>query len=158
MNLNKNWISKLKDDTKIIDLYVPGSHDSTSYQNAYYQETNNFFGKIAKYKYLRPCIEKFTLTQNKSLYQQLNIGIRLFDIRFSFINNIWWCSHALPNEKWDNIFDQMLAFLTINRNETIFCIIAKDFKQNCKIPKIKFKKSDNILIITSKNIKELKLH
>lgn len=59
-----NWMSGIKDDTAISDISMPGTHDSG---------TQNVDLPI------------WSKTQNLSISEQLNIGVRYFDLRLEHV-------------------------------------------------------------------------
>ena len=71
MNVNANWMARLTDDTPIVRLLIPGSHDSCA----------NRGGPLVK-------------TQSLSLISQLESGVRAFDIRLKLINNALLVFHG----------------------------------------------------------------
>ncbi|MDQ6963017.1 MAG: hemopexin repeat-containing protein [Mariprofundaceae bacterium] len=60
-HMTKSWISNLSDGKRLLDLCIPGSHDSATYNV-----------KVP-----------FVNTQSDSISDQLNMGIRFFDFRLS---------------------------------------------------------------------------
>lgn len=65
--LGENWMSKLSDDTKIIFINIPGSHDSAANEVVDYAES-------------------FAKTQSATISQLLEFGVRKFDIRVALID------------------------------------------------------------------------
>lgn len=65
-------MSKLDSNKKLILINIPGSHDSTAYNM-------NFFGSV------------FAKCQDLNISEQLNIGVRIFDIRITFGQNNFAC-------------------------------------------------------------------
>ena len=58
------WMSKVNDDTRIIDMSIPGTHDSGA--------THSLFDVAGK-------------CQDLSVKQQLNVGTRFFDLRLQLV-------------------------------------------------------------------------
>lgn len=81
----KNWMSKLPDDKKIILTNIPGSHDSTAYNMHY-------FGSV------------FAKCQDLDILEQLNIGVRRFDIRVANGQSNYICC-GLSQLEADNFLD-----------------------------------------------------
>ncbi|MEQ9308673.1 MAG: hypothetical protein RLN90_04410 [Balneolaceae bacterium] len=75
-NILPNWMSKLKSSTpnfaskKISEVFWPGTHDSSCYDMSL----------------LTPIPIAFTQTQFLSFLEQLNCGVRYFDLRLSWIS------------------------------------------------------------------------
>lgn len=69
----EKWMSKIPDEKNLVLLNIPGSHDSTAYNM-------NCLGSC------------FAKTQDLDITSQLNIGVRIFDIRVtqkSKLNFFW---------------------------------------------------------------------
>ena len=60
----KNWMSSVSDETFISELSIPGTHDSASDE--------------------RGCNGDACQCQDATLEEQLNLGVRAFDIRLSY--------------------------------------------------------------------------
>ena len=68
-----NWMKYLDGKERVIDSYIPGSHDSSAYEygNSSVDGLNDFEGSI---------------TQSQNYYGQLCAGVRYFDMRVTLIN------------------------------------------------------------------------
>ncbi|SEC92761.1 Por secretion system C-terminal sorting domain-containing protein [Tenacibaculum sp. MAR_2009_124] len=64
-----NWMSYLNPNTNIANITIPGSHDTGAYGEADLSRQQNLFPRSTY------------ITQDLSFYEQLNKGIRFFDIR-----------------------------------------------------------------------------
>ncbi|KAJ7838132.1 PLC-like phosphodiesterase [Mycena olivaceomarginata] len=73
-----DWMSRLSDDTKIVDLNLPGTHNSATwgYSDARQAELINFTGPIRG--------PSFYKCQERSMAQSLNDGIRVLDLRLGY--------------------------------------------------------------------------
>lgn len=69
----KNWMSNLDGSKKITEINIPGTHDSC---------TQNII--------LSPVLK----TQSHSVYEQLNMGVRYFDMRFKYEDNEFTAVHS----------------------------------------------------------------
>lgn len=105
-----NWTTKLlnkikKENTNetLYDIYIPGSHNSGTKGNylMYY-------------------------TQDLSITEQLEIGIRYFDFR---LNDELYISHLIPIIKFDNILVDLHLFLLNNPSEIIIVNVSPDINQ-----------------------------
>jgi len=107
-----NWMSFVNDDLKLNQINIPGTHDSTTYGITVTDENNNNIYR----------------TQNKSIKDQLNIGVRYFDIRMAWnpvgqvhiVHDVAECK----DENGENIFlkdilDNCSEFLNENKSETV---------------------------------------
>ena len=106
----KNWMKNIPDDRKVTGINMPGTHDSAC--------CNIDFSFISK-------------TQNITVAQQLNIGVRYFDFRFKFDFSKFIANHSICycrkkfgfwNEVLtaDDIVSDCIEFLRNNPSETIF--------------------------------------
>ncbi|KAJ7856898.1 PLC-like phosphodiesterase [Mycena leptocephala] len=73
-----NWMSKISDNTKIVDMNLPGTHDSATwnYSDARQAEL------VKSTEPVRPAA--FSRCQERSLVQSLDDGIRVFDMRIAY--------------------------------------------------------------------------
>ena len=99
-----NWLSKNYDklkNKKIKEIIIPGTHDSGAYSFNYKytdsMHTSNYYFKLVSYIPLfgKWFINRWGLTQDKNIYDQLNSGIRLLDFRIYYdkINNNYRLAH-----------------------------------------------------------------
>lgn len=68
--MSSDWCSKISDDTPINELAIPGTHDSAAWTHYW-----NVWGI------------KGTWAQRKSITEQLNLGVRVLDMRVGFASN-----------------------------------------------------------------------
>ncbi|KAJ7457847.1 PLC-like phosphodiesterase [Mycena latifolia] len=73
-----DWMAKLSDDTRIVDMNLPGTHDAATwdYSEARQAELIKYTGPIRAAAFFR--------CQDRSLVQSLNDGIRVFDLRLGY--------------------------------------------------------------------------
>ncbi|XP_047442046.1 PI-PLC X domain-containing protein 1 [Mugil cephalus] len=85
-----DWMSALPEelwDTSLTELAIPGSHDVMSYcldiNSPLVRSESDFFRLLDGlfYCFTRPLIFKWATTQDKSIEEQLSMGIRYFDLR-----------------------------------------------------------------------------
>ncbi len=105
----KNWMKKIPDDKRITGINIPGTHDSA----CRYVD----FGFISQ-------------TQNLSVTEQLNAGVRYFDFRFKLIGDTFLANHSICYCRknfgfWNKILTaedivrECIDFLRENPSETI---------------------------------------
>lgn len=72
-----DWMSKVPDTKRIVELSLPGTHDAATwnYSDATQQSLIRYTGPIAEAKFFR--------CQEHSLFHMLNRGVRVFDLRFA---------------------------------------------------------------------------
>ncbi|RZF43299.1 hypothetical protein LSTR_LSTR001560 [Laodelphax striatellus] len=134
MNL-KNWMTNLNENVRnvpVIFLSIPGSHDSMTYTinessksapdaQLFVKILVKIFGNIVKRFVLR-----WSITQNSTVTEQLNFGIRYFDLRLATndTDSNFYITHALFGAQIDNILVEINNFLTENKEE----IVILDFQ------------------------------
>ena len=108
-----NWMKDLDDNKAITELVLPGTHDSTT--------------NICDLPY-------FTKTQNTTIAEQLNIGVRTFDMRLviekekiKFTHSSFNCKeNAFKNLYLDKVCTLMYDFLDKNPTEAIIFIAKQE--------------------------------
>ncbi len=103
---NPDWMSKLKDDTLVSQLSLPGTHDTMS-----------FYGGDA------------VQTQSMSLDDQLKSGVRVLDIRCRHIENIFAIHHGLVFQKtyFGDVLNTVTAFLKLHPGETVLMRVKEEY-------------------------------
>ena len=106
-NEGKNWMKNLSDDTLVTSLSLPGSHDSGALHSI-----GDLSGKC----------------QDLSIYDQLNAGIRFFDIRLVQRNNELKVIHGIVDQKLDfsSVLNDFESFLKENPSEGLIVSIKKE--------------------------------
>ncbi|MGN0568879.1 MAG: phosphatidylinositol-specific phospholipase C [Candidatus Fimenecus sp.] len=111
-----NWMSAVSSSVKLTEINMPGTHDScTQYVNA----------------------SIISRTQTLSIPQQLQIGVRYFDMRYEKVENGFIAVHGAANCKVDgSVFADDLtasqviadckAFLAANPTETVLFQLKED--------------------------------
>ncbi|XP_029906205.1 PI-PLC X domain-containing protein 1 [Myripristis murdjan] len=88
----EDWMSSLPEelwDIPLTHLSIPGSHDAMSYcldiNSPLVQSESDTFRLLDRlfYCFTRPAIFKWATTQDKSIVEQLSMGIRFFDLRIA---------------------------------------------------------------------------
>nr|XP_046247259.1 PI-PLC X domain-containing protein 1 isoform X2 [Scatophagus argus] len=92
----QDWMSALPEelwDIPLTNLAIPGSHDAMSYcldiNSPLVRSESDWFRLLDKlfYCFTRPVIFKWATTQDKSIEDQLSVGIRYFDLRIAHKSN-----------------------------------------------------------------------
>ena len=92
-----NWMSRISDEKKINEIVIPGSHDSGCYNMSYLGET-----------------------QYLTIKEQLDVGVRYFDIRVNKDHDKYVIFHSIINGvEFDPILDDIKSFLDTNNTETL---------------------------------------
>ncbi|KAF8170823.1 PLC-like phosphodiesterase [Mycena galopus ATCC 62051] len=73
-----DWMAKIADETKLVDMNLPGTHDAATwdYSDARQAELVKYTGPIREAVFFR--------CQERSLLHSLNDGIRVFDLRLGY--------------------------------------------------------------------------
>lgn len=102
-----SWMSMIEDDAKITQIAIPGSHDSGTYGMHYTAET-----------------------QDCSFAEQLERGVRYFDVRVNYVNDDYVIFHGPVNgAKYSQVLDDIKVFLDENPSEFLILDYQK-FKNN----------------------------
>lgn len=93
----KTWMKDVKDETKVNEIVIPGSHDAGTYGMSW-----------------------LGATQHLTIEEQLNLGVRYFDLRVNKVNNDYLIFHSILNgTKFDPILDSIVKFIEDNPSETL---------------------------------------
>ena len=101
------WISTYFPNSDGRDLFLPGTHHSAMNQMLLLTNIN----KYKVFEGLDICFQNLkdlTITQKYSVYDQLNMGVRVFDIRTTIYNKQLYVQHTFLGPKLDSIIDQFL--------------------------------------------------
>ena len=101
---NTSWMQSIPDSTKISQMTIPGTHNSCALYGI--------------------CCAR---TQSWSLFEQMQSGLRYFDIRLRLYNNTLRAFHDFIDQKdtFDKILFYALNFLEQNPSESIIMQIVK---------------------------------
>jgi len=120
---------------KLNEIVVPATHDSGMYKIMPYidvKSQNTLFNIIRKFyliPYVKFVVDKWVKTQNKSIYNQLKMGIRALDIRISYAKNDFYVTHILAGISFDKLMLEINQFFREdeNKNEYIIFEIRPDY-------------------------------
>lgn len=123
-NSTAEWMSHYADDTLLVHMNIPGTHDSATWN--YSQATQDALLGITDLNQVTvPAPETFRC-QELSFIDMLNMGIRAFDLRYAFdptnTTLVFYHSQALLSETADlnNILFGFYKWLDDHSSETIF--------------------------------------
>ncbi|PMM00625.1 hypothetical protein BCT63_19730 [Vibrio kanaloae] len=105
LTLRASWMASIKDEIKITRISIPGTHDTAS----------RYYGDITK-------------NQTLDIRQQLDAGIRYFDIRLKNVHDSLHLYHG-PMYLWQTFNEVMTItrdFLDENPSETVLMRIKKE--------------------------------
>lgn len=103
--LTRDWMSQLPDEVKLNQISIPGTHD-----------TGALFGS------------RFCETQSWSITEQLEAGIRYFDIRNRRANDVFAIHHGICFQKifFGGVMEQIEAFLKKYPSETLVMRVKEE--------------------------------
>ncbi|KAK7435778.1 hypothetical protein VKT23_019476 [Stygiomarasmius scandens] len=114
-----DWMAKVPDHTKLVHMNLPGTHDTATWN--YTQTTQD-----ALLGYTGPITEaKFFQCQEHSVFQMLNEGIRVFDLRYAWNpgNQTIGFHHSqallAPTTRIEDVFFGLYSWLDKHPTETI---------------------------------------
>ena len=111
----KTWMSMIKDDTKLNNIIIPGSHDSGAYKMLYVAETQKF-----------------------DIKKQLELGFRYFDVRITNEDGKYLIFHDVINGvEAEPIIKAFGDFLKDNPSEVLIIDFQK-FKNESEDKVIEF--------------------
>ncbi|ASW75674.1 phosphatidylinositol diacylglycerol-lyase [Chryseobacterium piperi] len=105
-----NWMSGLQDNTSISKISIPGTHDSGAMREV-------------------PSNSGTAKTQNLTISEQLNAGIRFLDIRCRHIDNSFAIHHGpiYQNLNFDDVLNACYTFLESHPTETIVMSVKEEY-------------------------------
>jgi 1-phosphatidylinositol phosphodiesterase len=105
-----SWMSGLQDNISISKISIPGTHDSGARVDA-------------------PVVSGTAKTQDLSIAEQLNAGVRFLDIRCRHIDNSFTIHHGAiyQNLNFDDVLNACYAFLNSHPSETIIMSVKEEY-------------------------------
>ncbi|RDW61494.1 hypothetical protein BP5796_11386 [Coleophoma crateriformis] len=94
------WMKKYPDSTKLVHMNIPGTHDSSTWN--YSDATQSALKHVTDLDGVTVYPPEIYRCQDKPFIDMLNLGIRVFDLRFAFdpTNStlVFWHGQALQSE------------------------------------------------------------
>ena len=102
-----DWMSKVSDDVNILDLSIPGTHDSGAQHSI-----ADVAGKC----------------QDLSISSQLEIGVRFLDIRLQLVNDEFRVVHSFVDQdlKFETVVTDLYSFIKNYSSEFLIISIKED--------------------------------
>lgn len=100
-----NWMSNFQYKS-ILDLVIPGSHDSFAYNMMITGPNTNNMPKL-----FNLFINFWSKTQNKTIHEQLMMGIRYFDLRITKYNGNFYTIHSLISISLEDVLIPIIEFV-----------------------------------------------
>lgn len=104
---NEEWMKKIKNDTRLSELSLPGTHDSMSF----------YGGDIVR-------------CQTLSLEDQLISGVRVLDIRCRHIEDVFAIHHGSVFQKafFGDVLNIVADYLEKNQSECVLMRVKEEYK------------------------------
>jgi hypothetical protein len=127
--LHSDWMNQLysaRPHTRLNSIALPATHDSGT-------SGMNFISKIAPgargiFFFIHNMVLTWGKTQYRNLYEQLNLGVRVFDLRVSYNKKgVGYIAHGLVSMKWNDALDQIRKFVIIHPKEIILIELTLDW-------------------------------
>jgi hypothetical protein len=133
---NSAWMANLKDDVLINEIVMPGSHDAGSYKMVWLGETQQF-----------------------TIDEQLQMGVRYFDIRVNKKEDKYVIFHSIINGvEFLPILDSIKTFITKNPTETLL-LDFQHFEGNSQTDVYNFITeylyNNNLLVVNDTDLSDL---
>lgn len=105
-----NWMSGLQDNISLSKISIPGTHDSGARIDA-------------------PVVTGTAKTQDLSIAEQLNAGVRFLDIRCRHIDNSFTIHHGAIYQhlNFDDVLNACYTFLENHPSETIIMSVKEEY-------------------------------
>ena len=102
-----DWMSKVSDDVNILDLSIPGTHDSGAQHSI-----ADVAGKC----------------QDLSISSQLEIGVRFLDLRLQLVNDEFRVVHSFVDQdlKFKTVVEDLYSFIKNYNSEFLIISIKED--------------------------------
>ena len=106
-NKSHAWMQQVSDEKRIVEMSIPGTHDSGA--------THSIFDVAGK-------------CQDMGIKEQLNIGVRFFDIRLQLVNDKFEVVHSFvkQNLMFSSVIDDMGNYIRNNPSEFLLVSIKKE--------------------------------
>ncbi|SHO58136.1 phosphatidylinositol-specific phospholipase C [Vibrio quintilis] len=104
-----DWMNNVDDSVSLTNMTIPGTHDSGA--------THEPISGIAK-------------TQNLSIADQLNIGVRYLDIRLRHYGDALVVHHGSVYQhlNFDDVLQAVTDFLSLHPSETVLMEVSQEYK------------------------------
>lgn len=105
--ISTDWMSKVSDDVNILDLSIPGTHDSGAQHSI-----ADVAGKC----------------QDLSISSQLEIGVRFLDLRLQLVNDEFRVVHSFVDQdlKFETVVKDLYSFIKNYNSEFLIISIKED--------------------------------
>lgn len=102
----RDWMSRIHNDVPVSAITIPGTHDSAAHGS----------------------LIPFVTTQNMTIEEQLQVGIRYFDLRLGLVNDVLQMVHGRSTlgQTFDSVLESMYTFLEKHPSEGLLAQIKRD--------------------------------
>lgn len=89
----------------LMSLCIPGSHDSFASKFKMFDKNDSNVPRI-----FNPIVKAWTKTQSTTITEQLNMGVRYFDMRICVHNDTFYTIHSLFAQRVSDIIEEIKVF------------------------------------------------
>ncbi|KAJ7486774.1 PLC-like phosphodiesterase [Mycena latifolia] len=119
-----DWMAKFSDDTRIVDMNLPGTHDSATWDYSEARQAELITSGPTR-------AAAFCRCQERSLLHSLNDGIRVFDLRLGYNpgNNTIGFYHGVmlaPTTTLQDVLYGLYSWLAAHPTETVLVSLLHD--------------------------------
>ncbi len=132
----ERWMDDLSDEEKrkpLNELVLPGTHNSGAYISDYsvYLAKNGWTRHVSRLAHylapLRHYLNSLILCQNLNITNQLELGIRSFDLRITSFEDSFFVSHTFCCIELREILEQFVKFIATHQSEVILIRAKPDW-------------------------------
>ncbi|XP_066930650.1 PI-PLC X domain-containing protein 2-like [Clytia hemisphaerica] len=125
---NSQWMTNLPKELTMLPitrLAIPGSHDSGAYyldpKSPICPDESSVIKWAGKYGWGKKIIIRWSITQKSTITQQLNAGIRYFDMRIGYLDDRkdFFFVHGCYGYPISNLLEEMQHFLKSHPKEVL---------------------------------------
>lgn len=136
--MSKNWMTSSWEtiaELSLRDLILPGTHDSGTYNIGMFSGISPDVSDWAYAIYVSPLIgpavySGWAKAQGQTVAEQLNSGIRYFDLRVAADGDRLRICHGMYSDDLSNIIDAVSSFSSANEHEIIVLHFQHFFKMD----------------------------
>jgi len=114
----KDWMASIRDDVQLSELAMPGTHDSATFD-----------------KHLLPIVDDIVVTQSLNFDEQLNYGIRVFDLRLRRTGDALALHHGpvYLDKMFGSALRSIERFLQANPSETVLFRVREEHQADSNV-------------------------
>ena len=126
-----NTLCKLNKQLTLNNLILPATHNSCAYKIDHSLIKHKLPSSLLNNCLVENYIERWTLNQNINLYEQLEMGVRLFNIDISYFADKFYTSHTFLLNELENDLKDIKKWTDLNKGELIvLSFVSHDIPNN----------------------------